>query len=253
MGEEAALSRAWVLTALFVLAAVVWVSWMLWDYHRSAALRLPAGPASPAATATLPIAPAETMRPPGAEAVPAPRPVAPVVTAVRDSAAAAPAPSLPLAHAVEAPRVESPPPAVATVPAPTTPSTAAEPVATRPDPAPPKPAVPRPARAADRPAAPATAPVTKKAVAAPVLGLLCGRVADENHEPVVGARVFLADLAVGIATDGNGGFCVSAPLGERTVSIVALGFETSRQVVVVGPQTHEILVTLRSSPPADPH
>ena len=91
----------------------------------------------------------------------------------------------------------------------------------------------------ERPAAPRRA--------ADDLGILCGRVRDESGAPIVRAQVLLADLQLGAVTDRNGRFCLSAPIGARTVSVVALGFTTQRRVVTIGGRTPELAVTLRSA------
>jgi hypothetical protein len=59
--------------------------------------------------------------------------------------------------------------------------------------------------------------------------------------------VLLADLQLGALTDRNGRFCLSAPIGARTVSVIALGFATQRRVVTIGARTPELAVTLRSA------
>jgi RNA polymerase sigma-70 factor (ECF subfamily) len=89
-------------------------------------------------------------------------------------------------------------------------------------------------------------PVTPRR-AADNLGLLCGRIRDESGLPVVRAQVLLADLQLGALTDRNGRFCLSAPIGARTVSVIALGFATQRRVVTIGARTPELAVTLRSA------
>jgi DNA-directed RNA polymerase specialized sigma24 family protein len=109
--------------------------------------------------------------------------------------------------------------------------------------APPSPAA-GPAKA-KRPAvqhtpAQAAAPATPR-------GILCGQVRDDAGAPVVGAQVLLADLHVGALTDRHGRFCISVPVGSRTVSVIALGFATQRRVVEVGRTTPELPVTLRTA------
>jgi DNA-directed RNA polymerase specialized sigma24 family protein len=100
-------------------------------------------------------------------------------------------------------------------------------------------AAPRRASAASRPAAPP--PV------GPERGILCGQVRDERGMPIVRAQVLLADLHVGVLTDPRGRFCISVPIGSRTVSVVALGFTTQRRTVTIGRKTPEFAVTLRSA------
>ena len=78
--------------------------------------------------------------------------------------------------------------------------------------------------------------------------LLCGEVLDDTGTPVAGARVLLADLDLGARTDKRGRFCLAAPPGDRTLSVVALGFATVRQVVSLGAQTLEVRIALHPAP-----
>ena len=79
------------------------------------------------------------------------------------------------------------------------------------------------------------------------VGLLCGMIRDEDGRPIAGARVMMADVGVAVVTDRNGRFCVTAPKGDRTLSILAMGFQTLRQMVSVGRQTDELSITLHSA------
>ncbi len=78
--------------------------------------------------------------------------------------------------------------------------------------------------------------------------LLCGEVLDDTGTPVAGARVLLADLELGARTDKRGRFCLAAPPGDRTLSVVALGFAAARQVVSLGTQTLEVHIALHPTP-----
>lgn len=78
--------------------------------------------------------------------------------------------------------------------------------------------------------------------------LLCGEVLDDTGAPVAGARVLLADLDLGARTDKRGRFCLAAPPGDRTLSVVALGFAAARQVVSLGTQTLEVRIALHPAP-----
>ena len=78
--------------------------------------------------------------------------------------------------------------------------------------------------------------------------LLCGEVLDDTGTPVAGARVLLADLDLGARTDKRGRFCLAAPPGDRTLSVVALGFTAARQVVSLGTQTQEVRIALHPEP-----
>jgi len=79
------------------------------------------------------------------------------------------------------------------------------------------------------------------------LGLLCGTVHDDEHRPVAGARVMMAEVGVVVVTDRVGRFCLTAPRGTRTLSVIALGYTTHRQSVSVGRRTSELNVTLRKT------
>ena len=82
---------------------------------------------------------------------------------------------------------------------------------------------------------------------------MCGTVKDEEGRPVAGARVIMADVGIGVVTDRTGRYCMTAPLGERTLSVVAMGFTTWRDVVSVSKMTPELQVKLKSpAPAADP-
>jgi hypothetical protein len=81
------------------------------------------------------------------------------------------------------------------------------------------------------------------------LGLLCGMVRDEDNHPIAGARVMMADVGVVVVTDRVGRFCLTAPRGVRTLSVIALGFGTHRETVSVGHRTGELSVTLRTASP----
>jgi colicin import membrane protein len=82
------------------------------------------------------------------------------------------------------------------------------------------------------------------------LGLLCGTVRDDEKRPIAGARVMMADVGVVVVTDRVGRFCLTAPRGTRTLSVIALGFSTYRQTVSVGRRTGELSVTLQSAGPS---
>ena len=73
-----------------------------------------------------------------------------------------------------------------------------------------------------------------------------------DGHPVVRAHVLLADLEVGVITDRGGRFCITAPAGERTLTVLALGFSPSRQLVTLRRQTPEIHITLQSATIVEP-
>jgi hypothetical protein len=81
------------------------------------------------------------------------------------------------------------------------------------------------------------------------LGLLCGEVRDREGRPVAGAQVMMADLGVVLITDRSGRFCLAAPVGDRTLSVLALGFTPLHQPVSVRKQNAELVLTLDSATP----
>lgn len=74
--------------------------------------------------------------------------------------------------------------------------------------------------------------------------LLCGVVLDASGVPVAGARVSLADLDLAGRTDKRGHFCLAAPPGERTLSVSAQGFATTRKLVALEAQGLDLSITL---------
>jgi len=105
-----------------------------------------------------------------------------------------------------------------------------------------RPAAPAPEPAAPAPEAAAPAPQAER-------GILCGIVRDSDGHPVARAQVMMADVGVVVLTDRAGRFCITAPAGERTLSVVALGFTASRRLVSLGKRTPELSVTLKSAAP----
>jgi hypothetical protein len=73
-------------------------------------------------------------------------------------------------------------------------------------------------------------------------------VVDDAGTPIVGARVSLADLDLAARTDRRGRFCLAAPPGERTLSVVAAGFVPYRQVVSLAAESLELSFTLQTAP-----
>jgi len=61
--------------------------------------------------------------------------------------------------------------------------------------------------------------------------------------------VMMADVGVVVLTDRAGRFCLTAPAGERTLSVVALGFSPARRLVSLGKRTAELSITLKSAAP----
>jgi len=79
--------------------------------------------------------------------------------------------------------------------------------------------------------------------------ILCGQVIDPDRHPIVRAQVMMADVRVVALTDRSGRFCLTAPAGQRTLSVMALGFTSSRRVVTMGKRTAELTITLRAVAP----
>jgi len=74
-------------------------------------------------------------------------------------------------------------------------------------------------------------------------------VIDPDRHPIVRAQVMMADVRVVALTDRSGRFCLTAPAGQRTLSVMALGFTSSRRVVTMGKRTAELTITLRAVAP----
>jgi hypothetical protein len=74
-------------------------------------------------------------------------------------------------------------------------------------------------------------------------------VLDTDGHPVARAQVMMADVGVVVLTDRAGRFCLAAPAGARTLSVVALGFTSQRRLVTLGKSTPELSVTLASAAP----
>ena len=76
-------------------------------------------------------------------------------------------------------------------------------------------------------------------------GLLCGMVRDPGGRAIAGAQVIVAEFGTSARTDGSGRFCVRAPAGRRTLSVMALGYEPSRQEVTFVESTTEMALTIQ--------
>src|SRR6185436_12900485 len=70
--------------------------------------------------------------------------------------------------------------------------------------------------------------------------------------PVVGAQVALTDLGRTATTDATGHFCMHAPRGEHALSVMAVGYRESRQVVRVAGAEADARVTLVAVAVLDP-
>lgn len=79
-------------------------------------------------------------------------------------------------------------------------------------------------------------------------GRLCGQVLDTAGRPVTGAQVVVVDLGRTATTDARGRFCIGAPIGEHPLSVMAVGYNESRQTVRVGGEQAEVRVLLAAVP-----
>ncbi|MFB9080734.1 TonB-dependent receptor domain-containing protein [Flavobacterium procerum] len=62
---------------------------------------------------------------------------------------------------------------------------------------------------------------------------LMGHVFDENNEPVIGANVYIKELASGATTDQNGTFSIDIEKGSYTVLISYVGFQNKEKEITV--------------------
>jgi len=74
---------------------------------------------------------------------------------------------------------------------------------------------------------------------------LCGRVLDPRQQAVAGATVAIADRGLVTKTGDDGRFCFDAAAGLHELSVMAVGYETTRLQVRVEGESSEALVTLR--------
>jgi hypothetical protein len=74
---------------------------------------------------------------------------------------------------------------------------------------------------------------------------LCGQVVDPAGRPVAAARVVMPRSGRSAASDSSGRFCLWAPPGDHELSVMAVGFEASRQQVHVGGDLAEARVTVK--------
>ncbi|OXB11191.1 collagen-binding protein [Flavobacterium plurextorum] len=66
---------------------------------------------------------------------------------------------------------------------------------------------------------------------------LTGQVLDEDKEPVIGANVYIKEIAAGASTDANGMFSVDLDKGTYTVVISYVGFKNKEKQVTVSDDT----------------
>jgi len=80
---------------------------------------------------------------------------------------------------------------------------------------------------------------------------LCGTVRDAEGRPVANAQVGFTDASTGVSTDANGHWCLETSPGERTLSIMAVGFRESRRNLEVTGGSEGQDVTLAAVPVLD--
>ncbi len=90
----------------------------------------------------------------------------------------------------------------------------------------------------------APAPQTEARDAGGAVHHTCGVVRDDHGRPVAGAQVTMVDQALTTSTDDGGRWCLDVPAGDRTLSVMAVGFRESRQTLTVTPDARDEVVTL---------
>lgn len=76
---------------------------------------------------------------------------------------------------------------------------------------------------------------------------LCGQVLDNSGRVVSAAEVRVAETGVSTRTDASGHFCIRAPIGDRTVVVMAEGYEELRRPVAVTERSSEMALVVRSA------
>jgi len=75
-------------------------------------------------------------------------------------------------------------------------------------------------------------------------GQLCGTVRDPSGRAIAGANVAIADLGLIATTNAQGRYCIAAPPGDHTLSVMAVGFESARRSLRVPASAEAADVTL---------
>jgi len=75
---------------------------------------------------------------------------------------------------------------------------------------------------------------------------LCGQVLDSGGHAVGAAEVKIAETGASTRTDASGHFCIRAPAGDRTVVVMAPGYEDLRRPVAVNERSPELEIVMRS-------
>jgi hypothetical protein len=73
---------------------------------------------------------------------------------------------------------------------------------------------------------------------------VCGIVRDRTGRPVAGADVTLAETGASVKTGADGRFCLRAPAGARTLSVLALGYLETRRTVSVSKDAGDLAFSL---------
>lgn len=73
---------------------------------------------------------------------------------------------------------------------------------------------------------------------------LCGRITDSDGRPLRGVQVALGGRTV--STDATGRYCLSAPPGRHELVAMTVGFQPTRQTIVVGGESAEANLVLRA-------
>lgn len=72
----------------------------------------------------------------------------------------------------------------------------------------------------------------------------CGVVRDSRGRPISSATVTLVSQGTGVSSDAEGRFCIEAPPGDQTVSVIAVGFSPLQFDVHVAPESPPLVLTL---------
>lgn len=72
----------------------------------------------------------------------------------------------------------------------------------------------------------------------------CGGVRDSRGRPISSATVTLVRQGTGVSTDAQGRFCIEAPPGDQTISVIAVGFGPLQFDVHIEPGTPSLVLTL---------
>jgi hypothetical protein len=77
-------------------------------------------------------------------------------------------------------------------------------------------------------------------------GELCGQVLDTGGHAVGAAEVIIAETGASARTDASGHFCIRAPAGDRTLVVMAVGYEEMRRPVAVAERSPQLEFVMRA-------